>query len=152
MRFKASFAWLILLTQSACHKSDSVQTASQGLSGNWVGTNTTQQISTCSWDGPASVPITASWQVTGTSITGTLYEQPGIGVLSTPVVGTIDGNKVRLRDTVANNVICSGIARSYFSRYEGTLQGNTLSLVSIDTLCVEYGCIFKRTLSLTRQP
>lgn len=142
---------LVLLSFTGCTHQEELQPTTTNLAGNWSGTNETQQAGSCSWAGPASIPVTASWQVTGTTVTGTINRQVGQTSVPTLFAGSITGSQVKLSETTANNVICNGLGRTYFSRYEGIVTGNTVRLVSLDTICPAQGCVFRRTLTLTRQ-
>jgi hypothetical protein len=142
---------LALVAFTSCTKREELQPTPTQLEGTWKGTNETQQVGDCSWKGATSLPVTASWQVTGSAVSGIISQQLGQVGVPTSFTGTITGNQVKLSEVVANNVLCNGLDRSYFSRYEGSIAGKTLSLVSLDTLCPAQGCIFRRTLNLTRQ-
>lgn len=141
---------LIGLSLGAC-KHDENPPATANLAGNWGGTYETQQAGSCTWSGDASIPATASWQVSGTSVTGTLSRQYGQTTTPVSLTGTLNGTAVQLNELKANNVTCNGVSRTYSARYQGSIAGNTLNLVSMDTLCPVQGCIFRRTLKLTRQ-
>lgn len=142
---------LLILLVTGCKHHEEMQPTTSSLAGNWSGTYDTQQAGSCTWSGAASVPTTASWQVNGNNVTGTINRQFGQVSSPTQLTGTVSGNSVQMAETTANNVLCNGIGRSFFSRYTGNIMGNTLSLVSLDTLCPDQGCVFRRTLNLTRQ-
>ena len=140
---------LLLSVSGACTKPDQPHTASSNLAGNWTGTHETQQTGSCSWGGPASVPTTATWQVVNKTVTGTVRRQLGSVSGSAQFTGTVNGSTVNVSET--NNATCNGTPRTYLSRFTGGISGNTLTLVSSDTLCPVQNCIFRRTLKMTRQ-
>ena len=141
-------ALLLILGAGACTTVDQPRTAGADLSGNWTGTYETVQAGTCTWSGPASEAATATWQVVNNTITGTVSRQVGQSSSSKQFTGTLNGNVVSVGETT--NAVCNGTSRSYVSRFSGTVMGNTLTLTSRDTLCPAQGCIFGRTLRLTR--
>ena len=141
----------LLLGIYACKHTDPVQPASNNLTGNWSGTYDTQQVGACSWTGAASLTATATWQVVDKTVTGTMTRQYGQVSIPTQLSGTISGSTIQVSETKANNVNCNGIDRTYVSHYEGNVSGNTLHLTSMDTLCPDQNCIFRRTLNLTRK-
>lgn len=146
---RTSFFALLLLAGS-CQRTEPIQPAASDLAGNWQGTYDIQQAGSCNWSGPTSLPTTATWQVSGTQVTGSITRQYGQTSTLTQLTGTISGSTVQVIETKANNVSCDGVARTYISRYEGTINGNALTLNGTDTLCPVQGCIFRRTLKLTR--
>ena len=140
---------LLLSVSSACTRPDQPSSTSNDLAGNWTGTYETQQTGSCTWSGPASVPTTATWQVVNNTVTGTVSRQLGSISGSAQLTGTISGGTVNVIEM--NNAICNGAPRTYVSRFAGSISGTILTLVSSDTLCPVQGCIFRRTLKLTRQ-
>ena len=141
-------ALLTLCSLSACNKQDPPQAMSNDLSGNWAGDYQTQQAGNCTWTG-VPVTATATFQVVNTTVTATVNQTAGPTTIPAQFTGTINGNAVSLSKT--NNAICNGVSRTYVNRFDGTISGNTLTLISRDTICPAQGCIFQRTLKLTRQ-
>ena len=139
---------LIMCSLSGCKKTDPDPVVNKGLSGNWAGDYQTQQAGSCSWSGPV-VTATATFQVVNNTVTATVIQTAGPTSVPTQFTGTIDGNTVSL--STANSTICNGTPRSYISRFGGTINGSTLTLVSRDTICPAQGCIFLKTIKLTRQ-
>ena len=128
-----------------CTSKDEPQRINEGLAGSWQGANEIRPLGRCSWTGDASVSVKATFQVTDSTITGRLVR----GASSVQITGKVDGTNVRINEN--SNVICDGVPGTYTSRYEGLLNGNTLTLTSRDTLCPKEECIFLRTLKLARQ-
>lgn len=149
MKLRYLSGLLMLLSLGACTETKQPTTTSNELTGSWAGTNETQQAGTCTWSGDASIRTTAKWQVVDKTVVGTVERTAGPTTVTARFNGTIDGNTVRVSEI--NQVVCNSVPSSYQSRYEGTISGNTLTLVSRDTLCPAQGCIFLRTLRLTRQ-
>jgi hypothetical protein len=152
MRTNLIIALLIAFGQSGCTKPDGEPIAHADLKGNWSGDFQTQQAGSCSWNTPAATATATFETVSSDNITGTVKATviQTIGPNSVPVeyTGTINGNTVMMSNT--NNAICNGVFRTYVARLEGRVNGNTLTMMSRDTLCPTQGCIFLRTLRLTR--
>ena len=138
----------ILCSLVGCKKSDPDPVVSTGLSGNWAGDYRTQQAGDCTWNSPSAI-AKGAFQVMNNTVTATITQTIGQNSLSTLFTGTVDGNTVSLSTT--SNARCDGTPRSYINRFGGTINGNTLTLVSRDTVCPAQGCIFLRTINLTRQ-
>ena len=142
------FSLLTLCSLSACTKKDQPQAINTDLSGTWAGDYQTQQAGNCTWTG-VPVTTTATFQVINSTVTATVNQTAGSTTVPTQFTGTINGNTVSLSKT--NNAICNGVPRTYVNRFDGTISGNTLTLTSRDTICPLQGCIFLRTMKLTRQ-
>ncbi|WP_420148210.1 hypothetical protein [Spirosoma sp.] len=142
MKYVYSLALSVLI---GCIRQEQPQAVSGELAGSWQGVYETEQIGSCAWSGDASVPTTATFQVTSNTVTGKIMR----GSASQPISGSLSGNTVQINEV--NNTICYGVFGSYTARYKGLIDGNTLTLTSRDTLCPTQGCIFLRTLKLTRQ-
>ncbi len=84
------------LSFTACQHTDPIQPTNAELSGNWAGSYETQQAGSCTWHGEASIPARASYQVSGTTVTGTLSRQYGQSSVSVSLTGTLSGSVVRL--------------------------------------------------------
>ncbi len=141
---RVGLLWCILVS---C-KPDPAPIMDNDLSGNWTGNYQTQQIGPCRWVG-TTPSTTATFMVTNGTVTATITQTVGQNKSTDRLTGTITGNTVRLNQTT--NATCDGIPRTYTRRFEGAVQSNTLNLISRDTLCPVPGCIFLRTLKLTRQ-
>ena len=141
-------AILILCSLIGCKKSDPDPVVNNDLSGNWTGDYQTQQVGSCSWNGPA-VTAKATFQVVNNTVNATVTQTAGPTSVPTQFTGTLDGNMISLSTT--NNAICNGTPRSYTLRFGGTINGSSLTLVSRDTICPNQGCIFLKTMKLTRQ-
>jgi hypothetical protein len=139
---------LTLLSLGACTETKQSIPTSNDLTGNWAGTYETQQAGSCSWSGPL-VTATATFQVVNNTLTATISQIVGQTVAPAQFTGTVNGNAVSISKT--NNARCNGTPRTYVGRFDGTISGNTLTMVSRDTVCPAQGCIFQRTLKLTRQ-
>ncbi|GAB3764677.1 hypothetical protein [Spirosoma pomorum] len=152
MKTNIVIALLLAFSQSACDKPDGEPVAHADLEGNWSGDLQTQQLGSCSWNTP-NATATATFQLVGSNhTTGTVKATviQTIGPNSIPVeyTGTINGTNVVMSNS--NKAICDGVSRTYVARLTGTLNGNTLTMISRDTLCPTQACIFLRTLRLTR--
>jgi hypothetical protein len=118
------------------------------LSGNWIGDYQTEQVGPCRWVGTTPSTV-ATFTVTTGTVTAMLTQTVGQNKSSDRLTGTLTGSTLRLNQTI--NATCDGLPRTYTRRFEGVVQGSALTLVSRDTLCPVPGCIFLRTLNLTRQ-
>lgn len=149
MRLRYLSKLLVLLILGACSETKPPVTTGNDLSGNWAGPYESEQAGSCSQGAEVPTRTTVTWQVDNSAVVGTVIRTTGPTVITTRLTGTIDGSRVRVGQI--NQVICNGSPGNYQSRYEGTISGNTLTLVSRDTLCPAQRCIFLRTLRLTRQ-
>ena len=120
------------------------------LTGNWTGTFEVAQAGSCTWGGETATTASATWQVTGSSVTATLRRTIGSTTGNVVLNGTRTGSRVVLTHA-SKNGICNGIGRVYSTQYAGDVAGNTLTLVGYDTICPVQRCIFKQTIRLTQQ-
>lgn len=138
---------LLLFLLLACSQSDILPADS--LAGTWAGNSATAQVGDCTWGSAASVAVSATWQVTGQAVKATFTQQGGQVYVITTMLGTLTGSKVTLSE--AQHGVCFGVPRNYSTRYEGEVKGKELTLVGLDTICPVQRCIFRRTITLTRQ-
>ena len=119
------------------------------LDGTWVGIIDTKEIGKCNWPGwyPGKSEVQVRFTVFNTKVTAAFSQS---GNSNTELAGSFDGDTVKM--TQARSVYCDGgiSQRTYLSRYKGIIEGNNLSMTSIDTLCPMQGCISQRTLILRR--
>lgn len=150
MKLRYLFGVLMLLSLGACTETKQPTTTSNDLTGNWTGNYETQQAGNCTWTG-VPVTATATFQVVNNTVTATVNQIAGPSNIPVPTqfTGTVNGGTVSM--SKINNAICNGTPRNYINRFDGTISGNTLTMVSRDTVCPVQGCIFRRTLKLTRQ-
>jgi len=141
-------AALLLGSLIGCRKDDPVPVVGSGLSGSWSGDYRTEQAGECTWGGPPVI-AKATFQVVSNTVTASITQTVNSNSITEQLTGTLNGNLVSL--TKINNSICNGTPGTYVSRFGGTVSGNTLTLVSRDTLCPVQGCIFLKTMKLTRQ-
>ncbi len=139
---------LILWSVSACKRSDSAPVVNSELNGNWSGDYQTQQAGSCSWTGPATT-TTATFQVVNNTVTATITQIAGPTSIPAQYTGTLKSGLISI--SKSNSAVCNGTSRTYTNRFDGTISGNTLTLISRDTVCPVQGCIFLRTMKLTRQ-
>ncbi|GAB3959038.1 hypothetical protein GCM10028805_54390 [Spirosoma harenae] len=139
---------LICFSLAACTSNDQPKPTDTNLEGKWFGDYDTQQVGACQWNGQ---PLTAAatFQVMNNSVTATVNYIAGQSSVPVQFTGTLNGNKVNLSQV--NNAACDGVPRTYTNRFEGSINGNTLTLVSQDTVCPAQSCIFRRTLKLIHQ-
>lgn len=139
---------LLLCSLMSCRKDDPAPVVSGGLGGNWSGDYQTQQAGECSWGSP---PVTAkaTFLVVSNTVTATITQTVGPNSIAQELTGILNGNTVSL--TKINNSICNGTPGTYISHFGGTINGDELTLVSRDTVCPAQGCIFLKTMKLTRQ-
>lgn len=142
------YVTLLLCSLVGCRKDDPAPVVSSGLGGNWSGNYQTEQAGECTWSGP-SVTAKAAFQVVNNTVTASITQTVNSNSVTEQLTGTLTGTTVSL--TKISNSICSGTPGTYVSRFGGTISGNTLTLVSRDTLCPVQGCIFLKTIKLTRQ-
>lgn len=139
--FALALLWLVF----ACSKPEPVPAA---LAGAWAGMEALAQAGDCAWSGEVSVPVSATWEVTASTVKATINRQYNQLVVPVTMHGTLVGNKLTL--TERRYGVCNGLPRAYDSRYEGQLTGADLVLVTLDTVCAVERCIFKKTITLTR--
>lgn len=140
-------ALLILLL--GCSKPEAAQPAAD-LTGTWAGTTAIAQAGNCTWGSAATLPTSATWQVANNEVKATIIRKDGSIEVPVTMVGTLIGTRIRLLSQ-GQNATCNGVARQYSVWYEGEVSGKELTLVGLDTICPVQKCIFRRTVSLTRQ-
>ncbi len=143
--FRIARLLIVLISLASCGHQDQPQPVNSALTGNWLGVSSTKQLGKCAWAGNLSETVIASFQVTTAGVTGNLTR----GGTTQPINGRVTGSSVTIYEV--NRVVCNSSWGNYTARYEGSVEGDTIRLASRDTLCPIQGCIFLRTLKLTRQ-
>lgn len=145
---------LLFLCLVTCQKEDPPQAVSKDLTGKWVGMYKTQQIGACNVPfGNDSLTAEATWEVVNDSVKGVVNRnrnKDGIWLTTHYLVGRFDGDSLRVGETITMS--CGPYYTTYVLRFKGVISGNTLNLVSHDTLCplIMKDCFYLRTLKLMR--
>lgn len=137
---------LIVASAVSCTRSSEIDLMPRGpLDGIWAGAIDTKEIGKCTWPGwyPDRTEIEIRFNISKTKLTAVTKRYS-----AAELTGTFENDTVTMTEN--RNTYCNGTQRTYSSLYKEVINGSTLTLTSIDTLCPDQGCISQRTMTLRR--
>lgn len=139
---------LIIASAVSCVKSNQIELMPRGpLDGIWVGVVNTKEVGKCTWPGwwdSERREFEARFNLSKTNLTVVTKQYS----LANELTGTFENDTIRVIEN--RSTYCNGAQRTYNSLYKGVVNGKTITLTSIDTLCPDQGCVTQRTMTLRR--